>query len=183
MSASQWHYLPPVLALVNERALHGYTHLHSVPLEAWLHFQDGQPPSLPYLGLSFPSKQSHHKVSCCAGHVDSKLYNTWQTYTVEGWMWTQTMTFTRGPGCKSNTCSKGRGHMVVHLERLNPDMPEREASSMSGVTIFSVISVSTVKVGSTMKSMKPEQKCKHSQEGEIMINVKSLHQRSQTNSF
>lgn len=92
-------------------------------------------------------------------------------------MWTQTMAFTRGPGCKSNTCPEGKGHMVVHLERLNPDMPEREASSMSGVTIFSVISVSTVKVGSTMKSMKPEQKCKHSQEGEIMIYVKSLHQQ------
>lgn len=72
--------------------------------------------------------------------------------------------------------SEGRGRVVIHLERLNPDMPEREASSMSGVTIFSVMSVSTVKVGSTMKSMKPEQKHKQSQAGKRRIYVESLFQ-------
>lgn len=46
--------------------------------------------------------------------------------------------------------------MVSDLDRLNPVIPELEASSMRGVTIFSVISVSTVKVGSTIKSIKPE---------------------------
>lgn len=75
---------------------------------------------------------------------------------------------------------EGRGCMVIHLERLNPDMPEREASSISGVTIFSVMSVSTVKVGSTMKSMKPEQKHKQSQAGKRKIYVESLLQRSET---
>lgn len=75
---------------------------------------------------------------------------------------------------------EGRGCVVTHLERLNPDMPEREASSISGVTIFSVMSVSTVKVGSTMKSMKPEQKYKQSQAGKRKIYVESLLQRSET---
>lgn len=44
----------------------------------------------------------------------------------------------------------------AHLERLKPAKPEWEASSMSGVTIRSIMSVSTVKVGTTMKSMNPE---------------------------
>lgn len=72
--------------------------------------------------------------------------------------------------------SEGRGCKVIHLECLNPDMPEWEASSISGVTIFSVMSVSTVKVGSTMKSMKPEQKHKQSQAGKRRIYVESLLQ-------
>lgn len=55
-------------------------------------------------------------------------------------------------------------------------MPEREASSISGVTIFSVMSVSTVKVGSTMKSMKPEQKHRESQAGTRRIYVEFLLQ-------
>lgn len=47
---------------------------------------------------------------------------------------------------------------AAHLERLKPAKPEWEASSMSGVTIRSIMSVNTVKVGTTMKSMKPEDK-------------------------
>lgn len=42
-----------------------------------------------------------------------------------------------------------------YLERLNPAKPELEASSISGVTIRSIMSVNTVKVGTTMKSMNP----------------------------
>lgn len=72
--------------------------------------------------------------------------------------------------------SEGEVCKVIHLERLNPDMPEWEASSISGVTIFSVMSVSTVKVGSTMKSMKPGQKHKQSQVGKRKIYVESLLQ-------
>lgn len=45
---------------------------------------------------------------------------------------------------------------LAHLERLKPAKPECEASSISGVTIRSIMSVSTVKVGTTMKSMNPE---------------------------
>lgn len=45
-----------------------------------------------------------------------------------------------------------------HLERRKPARPEWEASSISGVTIRSIMSVSTVKVGTTMKSMNPETK-------------------------
>lgn len=45
---------------------------------------------------------------------------------------------------------------LAHLERLKLASPEREASSMSGVMIFSAMSDSTVNVGSTMKSIKPE---------------------------
>lgn len=45
--------------------------------------------------------------------------------------------------------------VCCHLERLTPASPERDASSISGVTIFSIISVITVNVGSTMKSMNP----------------------------
>lgn len=41
------------------------------------------------------------------------------------------------------------------LERLCPVPLVWEVSSISGLTIFSVMSVSTVKVGSTMKSIKP----------------------------
>ena len=47
-----------------------------------------------------------------------------------------------------------------HLERRKPAKPEWDASSISGVTIRSIMSVSTVKVGTTMKSMKPETKDK-----------------------
>ncbi len=47
-----------------------------------------------------------------------------------------------------------------HLDRLNPARPEGEASSISGGMIFSIMSVSTVKVGSTMKSMKPVREVK-----------------------
>lgn len=42
-----------------------------------------------------------------------------------------------------------------HLERLKPARPEWDASSISGVTMRSIMSVSTVKVGTTMKSMNP----------------------------
>lgn len=42
------------------------------------------------------------------------------------------------------------------LEHLWPVPPVWEVSSINGLTIFSVISVSTVKVGSTMKSIKPQ---------------------------
>lgn len=49
---------------------------------------------------------------------------------------------------------------LSHLERLKPAKPEWEASSMSGVTIRSIMSVSTVKVGTTMKSMNPVNKVK-----------------------
>ena len=52
-----------------------------------------------------------------------------------------------------------RGQKVKHpggdLGRLKSSGPETVASSISGFTIFSVMSVSTVKVGSTMKSMNP----------------------------
>lgn len=44
---------------------------------------------------------------------------------------------------------------VCHLERLKTSSPERDASSISGVTIFSIISVNTVNVGCTMKSINP----------------------------
>lgn len=44
---------------------------------------------------------------------------------------------------------------AAYLERLKPVKPEWEASSMSGVTMRSIMSVSTVKVGTTMKSMNP----------------------------
>lgn len=43
----------------------------------------------------------------------------------------------------------------VYLDRLKVERPEWVASSMSGVTIRSIMSVSTVKVGTTMKSIKP----------------------------
>lgn len=42
-----------------------------------------------------------------------------------------------------------------HLERLKPARPECDASSISGVTMRSIMSVSTVKVGTTIKSMNP----------------------------
>lgn len=42
-----------------------------------------------------------------------------------------------------------------HLERRKPARPEWDASSISGVTMRSIMSVSTVKVGTTMKSMNP----------------------------
>lgn len=51
-----------------------------------------------------------------------------------------------------------RGSDSPHLERLKPARPECDASSISGVTIRSIMSVSTVKVGTTMKSMKPGDK-------------------------
>ena len=54
-----------------------------------------------------------------------------------------------------NDLSAGRGSAAPHLERRKPGKPEWEASSMSGVTIRSIMSVSTVKVGTTMKSMNP----------------------------
>lgn len=43
-----------------------------------------------------------------------------------------------------------RGCTAAHLERLKPARPEWVASSMSGVTMRSIMSVSTVKVGTTM---------------------------------
>lgn len=51
-----------------------------------------------------------------------------------------------------------RGNDSPHLERLKPARPECDASSISGVTIRSIMSVSTVKVGTTMKSMNPADK-------------------------
>lgn len=48
-----------------------------------------------------------------------------------------------------------RGSDSPHLERLKPARPEWDASSISGVTMRSIMSVSTVKVGTTMKSMNP----------------------------
>lgn len=44
---------------------------------------------------------------------------------------------------------------AAYLERRKPVRPEWDASSMSGVTIRSIMSDSTVKVGTTMKSIKP----------------------------
>lgn len=135
-----------------------------------------QPPSLPSLGWSFPSTKSHHKVSCSVAMRirGFKLHGRHIPWRGGGGgnqgSWTQ----------GQHVQSEGRGFIVIHLERLNPDMPEREASSMSGVTIFSVMSVSTVKVGSTMKSMKPEQKHKQSQAVKRRIYVESLLQWSQT---
>lgn len=57
-----------------------------------------------------------------------------------------------------------------HLERLKPAKPEWEASSMSGVTIRSIMSVSTVKVGTTMKSMNPVNKVK----GDLRVHAQSV---------
>lgn len=57
-----------------------------------------------------------------------------------------------------NDVSVLRGNTKAHLERRKPAKPEWEASSMSGVTMRSIMSVSTVKVGTTMKSMKPGDK-------------------------
>lgn len=51
-----------------------------------------------------------------------------------------------------------RESVPSHLERLKPAKPEWEASSISGVTIRSIMSVSTVKVGTTMKSINPGDK-------------------------
>lgn len=51
--------------------------------------------------------------------------------------------------------------VVCHLEFLKPANPERDASSISGVTIFSIISINTVNVGSTMKSMNPAGNSNH----------------------
>lgn len=45
---------------------------------------------------------------------------------------------------------------LAYLERLKLANPERDASSMRGVITFSAMSDSTVNVGSTMKSIKPE---------------------------
>lgn len=50
------------------------------------------------------------------------------------------------------------------LDRRCPVPPAWEVSSISGFTIFSVMSVSTVKVGSTMKSIKPAEKQRCSRE-------------------
>ena len=47
------------------------------------------------------------------------------------------------------------------LERLKPARLECAASSMSGVTIFSVMSVRTEKVGTTIKSMNPARGERH----------------------
>lgn len=44
---------------------------------------------------------------------------------------------------------------TTDLEHLKPSRPSKHASSMRGEIIFSIISVMTVKVGSTMKSMNP----------------------------
>lgn len=44
---------------------------------------------------------------------------------------------------------------TTDLEHLKPSNPSKHASSMRGDIIFSIISVMTVKVGSTMKSMNP----------------------------
>lgn len=53
-------------------------------------------------------------------------------------------------------CQTGRPTSnITDLERLKPSRPSKHASSMRGVIIFSIISVMTVKVGSTMKSMNP----------------------------
>lgn len=46
---------------------------------------------------------------------------------------------------------------LTDLGRLKPSRPSKHASSMRGVMIFSIISVMTVNVGSTMKSMNPEE--------------------------
>lgn len=59
---------------------------------------------------------------------------------------------------------------LSHLERLKPANPEWEASSMSGVTIRSIMSVSTVKVGTTMKSMNPVNKVK----GDLTVHTQSV---------
>lgn len=59
---------------------------------------------------------------------------------------------------------------LSHLERLKPAKPEWEASSMSGVTIRSIMSVSTVKVGTTMKSMNPVNKVK----GDLRVHTQSV---------
>lgn len=53
-------------------------------------------------------------------------------------------------------CQTGRPTSnITDLERLKPSRPSKHASSRRGVIIFSIISVMTVKVGSTMKSMNP----------------------------
>lgn len=54
----------------------------------------------------------------------------------------------------------------------NPARPEFVASSMSGVTIFSVMSVRTVNVGITMKSMNPAGKNKYGFTFELMDHQK-----------
>ena len=56
---------------------------------------------------------------------------------------------------------KHEGLVSGHLENLKLANPEQDASSMTGVTIFSIISVNTVKVGSTMKSINPAGNSKH----------------------
>lgn len=135
-----------------------------------------QPPSLPCLGLGFP---------CNTITSQGELWYLLAVWTTgfKPHSWHTVQRENQGSRVQEQQMwIEGRGWVIIYLERLNPDMPEREASSMSGVTIFSVMSVSTVKVGSTMKSMKPDQKCKHSQAGERRISVEALFQCSQTTS-
>lgn len=51
-----------------------------------------------------------------------------------------------------------RESAAADLERLKPAEPEWEASSMRGLMMCSIMSVSTEKVGTTMKSMNPDDK-------------------------
>lgn len=151
--------------------LHGYNHLCSLPLESWLGFIPASPFALPWAGVSL--QQSH--VTRWAAVLAMQIWG-FKPHGRHMLWWGN-----RGSWVQwQHVQSERKGCMVIHLERLNPDMPEREASSMSGVTIFSVMSVSTVKVGSTMKSMKPEQKHKQSQAGKTRIYVELLLQWSQT---
>lgn len=57
--------------------------------------------------------------------------------------------------CSSFLRPSYRPWKSIYLDRLMPSRPSTAASSMRGVIIFSIISVMTEKVGSTMKSMNP----------------------------
>ena len=60
------------------------------------------------------------------------------------------------------------------LDLRKPARPEWAASSIRGVTIFSVMSVRTVNVGTTMKSMKPGHKTSHKRSAAVSNPVTAL---------